>query len=53
MHDFNAGVSYIMDPEIGNCTLSSIMHNGYDDKEAGAGVRIRTPKEFFDLDQVC
>ena len=49
VHDFNTGIAYIMDPEIGNCTIQPIQKAGYDDKDVGQGVRIRSPSEFFDL----
>jgi len=49
IHDFNTGTAYILDPEVGNCTIAPIQKYGYDDKGIGANVRIRTPKEFFDL----
>ena len=49
VHDFNNGIAYIMDPEIGNCTVQPIQKYGYDDKNIGPYVRIRSPKEFLDL----
>jgi len=51
VHDFNTGVAYIMDPMIGNCTVTPISALGFDAVQNAPGtVRIRNPKEFFYFD---
>jgi len=51
VHDFNTGVAYIMDPMIGNCTVTTISALGFDAAQDNPGVvRMRNPKEFFYFD---
>ncbi|XP_070179021.1 uncharacterized protein [Littorina saxatilis] len=52
VHDFGTGVAYIMDEKLGNCTVTSIERDVFDDRAAAdvTHVRLRTAVEFFDLD---
>ncbi|KAK7497755.1 hypothetical protein BaRGS_00010889 [Batillaria attramentaria] len=53
VHDFGAGVAYIMDELLGNCSVIPIEHGGFDDElQDPSHVRIRTAAEFFYLDNV-
>ena len=52
---FTIGISYVMDPSIGNCTVQPIDGTGFDAKFVDGSnmqyVRIRTPAEFFYFDK--
>ncbi|CAH1779909.1 unnamed protein product [Owenia fusiformis] len=51
--DFNTGLSYTIDPQLGNCTVAQIYRFGYDAMPVGNQIltRIKTPGEFLFLNE--
>ncbi|XP_046581756.1 uncharacterized protein LOC124289196 [Haliotis rubra] len=48
IHDFNTGMAYVTDNELGNCSWVPIEQSTFDDENAGPyDVRQRTSQEFF------